>query len=27
FKALALLREPVQVAKTRTVGLKKVFNG
>ena len=27
FKALALLREPVQVAKTRTMGLKKVFNG
>ena len=27
FKALALLREPVQVAKTRTLGLKKVFNG
>ena len=27
FKALALLREPVQIAKTRTLGLKKVFNG
>ena len=27
FKALALLREPIHVAKTRTVGLKKVFNG
>jgi small subunit ribosomal protein S5 len=27
FKALALLREPIQVAKTRTIGLKKVFNG
>lgn len=26
-KALALLREPINVAKTRTVGLKKVFNG
>jgi small subunit ribosomal protein S5 len=27
FKALALLREPIQVSKTRTLGLKKVFNG
>ncbi|MBV8253921.1 MULTISPECIES: 30S ribosomal protein S5 [Chitinophaga] len=27
FKALGLLREPVSVAKTRTVSLKKVFNG
>jgi small subunit ribosomal protein S5 len=27
FKALTLLREPVQVAKTRSVSLKKVFNG
>src|SRR6187399_1789742 len=27
FKALAMLREPISVAKTRTVGLKKVFNG
>ena len=27
FKALALLREPVGVAKTRSMGLKKVFNG
>ena len=27
FKALALLREPVQVATTCTVGLNKVFNG
>ena len=27
FKALATLREPIQVAKTRTIGLKKVFNG
>jgi len=27
FKALALLREPVGVAKTRSLGLKKVFNG
>ena len=26
FKALAMLREPISVAKTRTVGLKKVFN-
>lgn len=27
FKALALLRQPVEVAKTRRVSLKKVFNG
>jgi small subunit ribosomal protein S5 len=27
FSALALLREPVQVAKTRNISLKKVFNG
>ncbi|ACU59128.1 MULTISPECIES: 30S ribosomal protein S5 [Chitinophaga] len=27
FKALGLLREPVQIAKTRSVSLKKVFNG
>ena len=27
FKALGLLREPVQVAKSRSVSLKKVFNG
>ena len=27
FKALALLREPVSIAKTRSLGLKKVFNG
>lgn len=27
FKALSLLREPVQIAKTRSVSLKKVFNG
>jgi small subunit ribosomal protein S5 len=27
FKALATLREPIQVAKTRNLGLKKVFNG
>ena len=27
FKALALLREPISVAKTRSLGLKKVFNG
>jgi small subunit ribosomal protein S5 len=27
IKALGLLREPIQVAKTRTVKLSKVFNG
>src|SRR4030095_11924795 len=27
FKALAMLREPIHVAKTRSLGLKKVFNG
>jgi small subunit ribosomal protein S5 len=27
FKALALLREPINVARTRRIGLKKVFNG
>ncbi|MET7000569.1 30S ribosomal protein S5 [Chitinophaga defluvii] len=27
FKALGLLREPISVAKTRSVSLKKVFNG
>ena len=27
FKALAMLREPISVAKTRGIGLKKVFNG
>jgi len=27
FKALGLLREPIQIAKTRSVSLKKVFNG
>jgi len=27
IKALAMLREPVQVAKTRTIKLAKVFNG
>ncbi|GAA4320643.1 30S ribosomal protein S5 [Compostibacter hankyongensis] len=27
FKALSLLREPVAVAKTRNISLKKVFNG
>lgn len=27
FKALGLLREPVQIARTRSVSLKKVFNG
>src|SRR6201993_210145 len=26
-KALALLREPISVSKTRRIGLKKVFNG
>ncbi|WP_346318851.1 30S ribosomal protein S5 [Chitinophaga sp. YIM B06452] len=27
FKALGLLREPIAIAKTRNVSLKKVFNG
>ena len=27
FKALVLLRQPIEVAKTRRIGLKKVFNG
>ncbi|RBL88392.1 MULTISPECIES: 30S ribosomal protein S5 [Chitinophaga] len=27
FKALGMLREPISVARTRTVSLKKVFNG
>src|ERR1043166_4698408 len=27
FKALAMLRERISVAKTRGIGLKKVFNG
>jgi small subunit ribosomal protein S5 len=27
FKALGLLREPLQIARTRSVSLKKVFNG
>jgi small subunit ribosomal protein S5 len=27
FKALSMLREPIAVAKTRTIALKKVFNG
>ena len=27
FRALSLLREPIHVAKTRTIALKKVFNG
>lgn len=27
FKALGMLREPVSVSKTRSVSLKKVFNG
>jgi small subunit ribosomal protein S5 len=26
-KALATLREPISVAKTRQISLKKVFNG
>ena len=26
-KALSMLREPVTIAKTRNLGLKKVFNG
>jgi small subunit ribosomal protein S5 len=26
-KALSQLREPIAVAKTRTINLKKVFNG
>jgi small subunit ribosomal protein S5 len=27
IKALTTLREPIQVAKTRTIKLSKVFNG
>lgn len=27
FKALAMLREPIQIARTRSVSMKKVFNG
>lgn len=27
FKALATLKEPIEVAKTRNISLKKVFNG
>jgi len=27
FTALAMLREPIQVAKDRNISLKKVFNG
>jgi len=27
FKALALLREPIAVSKTRRISLKRVFNG
>lgn len=27
FKALSLLREPIEVAKTRSISLRKVFNG
>jgi small subunit ribosomal protein S5 len=27
FKALGMLREPINVAKTRNINLKKVFNG
>jgi small subunit ribosomal protein S5 len=26
FKALAMLREPIQVARTRNISLKKVFS-
>jgi small subunit ribosomal protein S5 len=27
FKALAMLREPISISKTRSIPLKKVFNG
>jgi small subunit ribosomal protein S5 len=27
FKALAMLREPISVSRTRNLGLKRVFNG
>ncbi|MCU0394759.1 MAG: hypothetical protein MUF29_02530 [Chitinophagaceae bacterium] len=27
FKALATMKEPVEVAKRRSISLKKVFNG
>ena len=27
FKALAMLREPITISKTRSLGLKKVFQG
>jgi small subunit ribosomal protein S5 len=27
FKALSMLREPVQVARNRNISFKKVFNG
>ena len=27
FKALAMLREPINISKTRNISLKKVFNG
>jgi len=27
FKALSMLREPIQVARDRHISLKKVFNG
>ena len=27
FKALAMLREPIHVSRTRHISLKKVFNG
>ena len=27
FKALAMLREPISISKTRNISLKKVFNG
>ena len=27
FKALGMLREPIHVSKTRSIALKRVFNG
>ena len=27
FKALGMLREPIQIARTRSISMKKVFNG
>jgi small subunit ribosomal protein S5 len=27
FKALTMLREPIQVSRTRNLSLKKIFNG